>query len=71
MRELSTASGLELEWRKSSYSSYSSYSSNGSETDCVEVAAASGTVHVRDSKNAQGPRLGFGLNAWAGFVSRV
>ncbi|MDV9197839.1 MULTISPECIES: DUF397 domain-containing protein [unclassified Streptomyces] len=47
----------------------SSYSSNGNEGDCVEVAAAPGTVHVRDSKNAQGPRLAFGPNAWAGFVS--
>lgn len=47
----------------------SSYSSNGNEGDCVEVAASPGTVHVRDSKNAQGPRLAFGPNAWAGFVS--
>ncbi|WP_406014636.1 DUF397 domain-containing protein [Streptomyces sp. NBC_00984] len=61
--ELSARGGHELEWRKSSYSS------NSSEADCVEVAAAPGTVHVRDSKNAQGPRLAFGPNAWAGFVS--
>ena len=52
-----------LQWTKSSYSS------NSSEADCVEVAASPGTVHVRDSKNAQGPRLAFGPNAWAGFVS--
>ncbi|MEE1768881.1 DUF397 domain-containing protein [Streptomyces sp. JV185] len=55
------ASGLE--WFKSSFSD----SSDGN--DCVEVAAAPGTVHVRDSKNAQGPRLAFGPHAWAGFVS--
>ncbi|WP_328910527.1 DUF397 domain-containing protein [Streptomyces sp. NBC_00234] len=55
------ASGLE--WFKSSYSD----SSNGSE--CVEVASAPGTVHVRDSKDVQGPRLAFGPGAWAGFVS--
>lgn len=61
--EHSVKGGHELEWRKSSYSS------NGSEADCVEIAPAPGTVHVRDSKNAQGPRLVFGPNAWAGFVS--
>ncbi|MEU2131942.1 DUF397 domain-containing protein [Streptomyces sp. NPDC018352] len=63
IRKLSARDGRELEWHKSSYSS------NGSEADCVEVAAAPGTVHVRDSKKAQGPRLAFGPNAWAGFVS--
>ncbi|MEU2669862.1 DUF397 domain-containing protein [Streptomyces sp. NPDC007164] len=46
----------------------SSYSSNGNEGDCVEVAASPGTVHVRDSKDVQGPRLAFGSGAWAGFV---
>ncbi|MFH8471259.1 DUF397 domain-containing protein [Streptomyces sp. NPDC018000] len=55
------ASGLE--WFKSSYSD----SSSGN--DCVEVAAAPGTVHVRDSKDAEGPRLAFAQGAWAGFVS--
>ncbi|MFD8827115.1 DUF397 domain-containing protein [Streptomyces sp. NPDC059605] len=47
----------------------SSYSSNGNEGDCVEIAASPGTVHVRDSKDVQGPRLAFGPDAWAGFVS--
>jgi len=52
-----------LEWIKSSYSS-----NDG--PDCVEVAATPGTVHVRDSKNAEGgPRLAFGPRAWADFVS--
>ncbi|GAA1292444.1 DUF397 domain-containing protein [Streptomyces sanglieri] len=46
----------------------SSYSSNGNEGDCVEVAAAPGAVHVRDSKDVQGPRLAFTSAAWAGFV---
>ncbi|MEV6163011.1 DUF397 domain-containing protein [Streptomyces sp. NPDC052052] len=63
IRKLSARDGSALEWVKSSHSD----SSNGSE--CVEVAAAPGTVHVRDSKNAQGPRLVFGPNAWSGFVS--
>ncbi|MFH8476294.1 DUF397 domain-containing protein [Streptomyces sp. NPDC018000] len=53
----------ELEWFKSSYSS------SGDGNDCVEVACVPGAAHVRDSKNAQGPRLAFGPDAWAGFVS--
>ncbi|MFJ8132943.1 DUF397 domain-containing protein [Streptomyces hydrogenans] len=51
----------ELHWFKSSYS-------NGGGETCVEVATTPGTVHVRDSKNATGPRLAFGPAAWAGFV---
>ncbi|MET7869527.1 DUF397 domain-containing protein [Streptomyces cyaneofuscatus] len=53
----------ELLWFKSSYSD----SSNPN--DCVEVATAPDTVHVRDSKNVQGPRLAVGPSAWAGFVA--
>ncbi|MCG7524404.1 DUF397 domain-containing protein [Streptomyces sp. OfavH-34-F] len=52
-----------LEWFKSSYSD----SSNSNE--CVEVASAPGTVHVRDSKDLSVPALAFGAGAWAGFVS--
>ncbi|MGQ4490739.1 DUF397 domain-containing protein [Streptomyces sp. 372A] len=53
----------QLEWFKSSYSS-------GSEGEsCVEVAAAFGAVHVRDSKDLSVPELAFGRTAWAGFVS--
>ncbi|MYW10979.1 DUF397 domain-containing protein [Streptomyces sp. SID2563] len=53
----------ENEWLKSSYSS-------GSEGDsCVEVAAASGAVRVRDSKDLSVPELAFGETAWTGFVS--
>ncbi|WP_172384430.1 DUF397 domain-containing protein [Streptomyces sp. MNP-20] len=51
-----------LEWTKSSHSS----SNNGE--DCVEVAATPGTVHIRDSKNKQGPRLAFTAGAWRDFV---
>ncbi|MFJ6855456.1 DUF397 domain-containing protein [Streptomyces sp. NPDC091271] len=57
-------SGL-LVWSKSSYSD----TSNGN--DCVEVAAASGMVHVRDSKNVPGPQVGFGATAWADFVTHT
>ncbi|SNB88141.1 protein of unknown function [Streptomyces sp. PgraA7] len=56
-------SASELRWFKSSYSD----SSNGSE--CVEVAAAPDAVHVRDSKNTQGPRLAVAPAAWSGFVA--
>ena len=37
-------------WRKSTYSS-------GSQGDCVEVATCPTTIHIRDSKNRQGPQL--------------
>ncbi|WP_405508889.1 DUF397 domain-containing protein [Streptomyces cyaneofuscatus] len=53
----------ELRWFKSSYSS------SGDGNDCVEVATAPAAVHVRDSKNAQGPRLALAPAAWAGFVT--
>ncbi|MCC3650270.1 MULTISPECIES: DUF397 domain-containing protein [Streptomyces] len=52
----------ELVWRKSSYS-------GGDGGECVEVAVEPATtVHVRDSKNAQGARLSFGSAPWAAFV---
>ncbi|MFJ9670569.1 DUF397 domain-containing protein [Streptomyces sp. NPDC101221] len=53
----------ELHWFKSSYSS----SSNGN--DCIEVAPTLTTVHVRDSKNASGPRLALTPEAWVDFVT--
>ncbi|MET9774219.1 DUF397 domain-containing protein [Streptomyces sp. NPDC006367] len=53
----------ELHWFKSSYSD----SSNGN--DCLEVAPTPTTVHVRDSKNASGPRLALTPEAWADFVT--
>lgn len=52
-----------LAWFKSSHSD----SSNSNE--CVEVATAPGAVHVRDSKDVEGPRLAVTPAAWAGFVS--
>ncbi|MFC3576692.1 DUF397 domain-containing protein [Streptomyces yaanensis] len=51
----------ELAWFKSSYSS-------GSGDDCVEVATSSTTIHVRDSKNTQGPHLTLSPTAWAEFL---
>ncbi|MCX5210283.1 DUF397 domain-containing protein [Kitasatospora sp. NBC_00240] len=53
--------GTELTWFKSSYSG-----NEGGE--CVEVAMATATVHVRDSKDRGGPLLGFTPDAWAAFV---
>lgn len=62
-RMISAGVGAELEWRKSSYSS------NGSEGDCIEVAHIADVAHVRDSKNAQGPRFAVGSKPWADFVA--
>ncbi|MEU3221882.1 DUF397 domain-containing protein [Streptomyces sp. NPDC006976] len=63
IRESSARDAVGLEWFKSSYSS----SSEGD--SCVEVAAAPGSVRVRDSKDLSVPQLAFGETAWAGFVS--
>jgi len=48
-------------WVKSSYSG-----SNGGE--CIEVASVVSTIHVRDSKNPNGPKLSFAPSEWAAFV---
>ncbi|PZT77270.1 MULTISPECIES: DUF397 domain-containing protein [unclassified Streptomyces] len=50
-----------LAWFKSSYS-------NTEGGECVEVAAATNAVHVRDSKVTAGPVLRVSQDAWAGFV---
>jgi hypothetical protein len=50
-----------LSWRKSSHSG-----TDGDE--CVEVAACPDTVHVRDSKDKQGPQLDLSPAAWGAFV---
>lgn len=52
----------DLHWRKSSYSS-----NEGPE--CVEVAAGPGAVHVRDSKDKEGPHLAFPVAEWSAFVA--
>ncbi|MEU5399895.1 DUF397 domain-containing protein [Streptomyces sp. NPDC005963] len=49
-------------WFKSSHSA-------GSGGECVEVAACSGTVCVRDSKDATGPVLSLSPEGWAAFVT--
>lgn len=63
MRKASAEDASELAWFKSSYSG----GTNGE--SCVEVATAPGTVHVRDSKNIEGPHLALTPSAWADFVT--
>ncbi|WP_367323419.1 DUF397 domain-containing protein [Streptomyces sp. HUAS ZL42] len=55
-------SSTELAWFKSSYSS-------GSGDDCVEVALTPATIHVRDSKDKQGPYLTLSPTTWADFLT--
>jgi hypothetical protein len=52
----------ELHWFKSTYSD----SSNGN--DCLEIAATATAVHIRDSKDTEGPRLAVTPTAWADFL---
>ncbi|MCX5111340.1 DUF397 domain-containing protein [Streptomyces sp. NBC_00378] len=49
-------------WRKSSHST-------GEGGNCVEVATCPTTIHVRDSKNTQGPHLDLAPGAWSAFVT--
>ncbi len=53
-----------LRWRKSSYS-------NGSGGNCVEIATPRDGMLVRDSKDPEGPVLGFSRPAWRTFVDSV
>lgn len=62
-RIVMSADAARLDWVKSSFSS----SSNGE--DCIEVAATSGSVYVRDSKNVPGPRVAVTPGTWSAFVS--
>ncbi|MFI8946989.1 DUF397 domain-containing protein [Streptomyces sp. NPDC053750] len=60
----SSAVASGLLWVKSSYS--------GAEGgDCVEVAADTAVVHIRDSKAAAGPVIRVSRTAWAGFVGEA
>lgn len=51
-----------LTWFKSSYS-------GGDGDSCIEVAVSEATVHVRDSKVEEGPRLALTPASWALFVA--
>ncbi|MGW0731290.1 DUF397 domain-containing protein [Streptomyces sp. NPDC002851] len=52
------------DWRKSSYSS-----SEGG--DCVEIAAHPTAIHIRDSKNPDGPMLTVTPDAWSAFATHA
>ncbi|MFI7349632.1 DUF397 domain-containing protein [Streptomyces sp. NPDC049936] len=60
----SSAVASGLAWFKSSYS--------GAEGgDCVEVAASTGVVHIRDSKATAGPVIRVSRETWAGFLGEA
>ncbi|MEV7914171.1 DUF397 domain-containing protein [Streptomyces griseus] len=50
------------DWRKSSYSA-----SEGGQ--CVEIAAHPAAVHVRDSKDIEGPTFTVAPTAWSAFAA--
>ncbi|WP_405657692.1 DUF397 domain-containing protein [Streptomyces sp. RK9] len=50
-----------LNWLRSSYS--------GDQGDCVEVARATTTIHIRDSKNPTGPILHLHPATWTAFLA--
>ncbi|MDX3386663.1 DUF397 domain-containing protein [Streptomyces niveiscabiei] len=52
-----------LTWRKSSYSAETS--------NCLEIAPAPTTIHIRDSKTPTTPHLTFPHSAWARFLTQV
>ncbi|GAA5613901.1 DUF397 domain-containing protein [Streptomyces platensis] len=52
----------QLVWIKSSYSSNDGPA-------CVEVAPTPSTIHIRDSKNPDGPQLHLQPAAWVDFVA--
>ncbi|GAA1893351.1 DUF397 domain-containing protein [Streptantibioticus ferralitis] len=51
-----------MEWRKSSHS-------GDAGGECIEVATSPRTIHVRDSKDPQGPALAFTPEAWTSFLA--
>jgi hypothetical protein len=57
---------MDATWRKSSYS-------GGNGGNCVEIGAQpqAGRVLVRDTRDRQGPVLGFSLQTWRQFAERV
>lgn len=50
-------------WRRSSHSTSGEH--------CVEVAALSASIGVRDSKDPEGPRLAFTPATWRRFTQQV
>ncbi|MFC8245180.1 DUF397 domain-containing protein [Streptomyces chartreusis] len=65
IRKSAAGDASDLAWFKSTYS-------DGPDGDsCVEIAATTDAVHVRDSKDVEGPRLMLTLEAWTDFVPYV
>ncbi|MFI6467601.1 DUF397 domain-containing protein [Streptomyces sp. NPDC050528] len=62
IRKAPAGDASELHWFKSSFSD------TNDPNDCVEVATAPGIIHVRDSKNAQGPRFAVTATTWTNFL---
>ncbi|GAB3952524.1 DUF397 domain-containing protein [Streptomyces sparsus] len=54
----------EAAWYKSSYS-------NDQGGACVEIAALTGEVGIRDSKDRSGPALVVPASAWSAFIARI
>ncbi|MGW7275502.1 DUF397 domain-containing protein [Streptomyces sp. NPDC054864] len=54
---------LAYSWRKSSHSS-------GEGGACVEVSPRPHAIHVRDSKNPEGPNFAVEPAAWAAFLAQ-
>ncbi|MCX4859840.1 DUF397 domain-containing protein [Streptomyces canus] len=52
-----------LQWKKSTYS--------GDSSNCLEIAATPGAIHVRDSKTTGSPHLVFPSSAWVAFISHT
>ncbi|MEI5102062.1 DUF397 domain-containing protein [Streptomyces sp. PmtG] len=52
---------VEVAWRKSSYSTADGPA-------CVEVAPTPTAIHIRDSKNPEGPQLTVAPATWVGFI---
>ncbi|MBP2061141.1 hypothetical protein J2Z30_002149 [Streptomyces iranensis] len=61
-RRLSGRRKSDLMWFKSSYS-------DNTGGECIEVATTPTTVHIRDSKNPDGPHLRIPATAWTDFLT--
>lgn len=51
-------------WRKSSHS-------GGEGGDCVEFSACPSAIHVRDSKNPEGPNFKVSPATWTAFITQT
>lgn len=56
--------GRSLVWVRSSYS-------NGAGGECVECAIHDDRIHLRDSKDVEGPVITVGHDAWGSFVRTI